>query len=60
MNVINEGPRSIARAVCVDMCVQTSMNVNQQLLIVVIRFESPAGFPSSDLIRDYFIPRVIR
>lgn len=43
-------PTSITRLTCVH----AGMNIDQWLLILVVKTPSPAGFPSSDLIRDYF------
>lgn len=40
--------------------VHTGMNVNQPVLILVIRFRSPVGFLSRDLIRGYFAHGMIR
>lgn len=40
--------------------VHTGMNVNQPVSILVIRFQSPVGFLSRDLIRDYFTHGMIR
>lgn len=37
-----------------------AVNVNQPGLILLIRFQSPVGFLSKDLIKDYFTHGMIR
>lgn len=38
------------------MFVDSGINIDQWLLILVARTGSLAGFPSTDLIKDYFTP----
>lgn len=44
----------------VSVRVHEGMNVNQHPSILLIRFQSPVGFLSRDLIRDYFTHGMIR
>lgn len=55
ITVINGDPNQYNEK---GLCVHAGINIDQPILTLAVRTQSPQGFPSSDLMREYFTPRM--